>query len=71
MPWVTPPRWHLPAFSPAAFAASRDTLYLLTEARAAASPLIAALTDQVMRAGCAARGAGGRPARSADGADPG
>src|SRR6266496_1815880 len=51
MPWVTPPPGHLPAFSPAAFAASRDTLYLLTEARAAASPLIAALTDRAMRAG--------------------
>ena len=51
MPWVTPPRGHLPLFNPAAFAASRDTLYLLTEARAAASPLIAALTDRAMRAG--------------------
>src|SRR6266487_3193209 len=51
MPWVTPPPGHLPAFSPAAFAASRDTLYMLTESRAAASPLIAALTDRAMRAG--------------------
>jgi type IV secretory pathway TraG/TraD family ATPase VirD4 len=51
MPWVTPPPAPLPVFSPAAFAASRDTLYLLTESRAAASPLIAALTDMAMRAG--------------------
>jgi type IV secretory pathway TraG/TraD family ATPase VirD4 len=52
MPWVTPPRRiALPAFDPAAFAADRDTLYLLTESRSAASPLIAALTDAVMRAG--------------------
>jgi type IV secretory pathway TraG/TraD family ATPase VirD4 len=51
MAWVTPPATALPALDPAAFAASRDTLYLLTESRAAASPLIAALTDQAMRAG--------------------
>ena len=54
MPWVTPPpAASLPVFSPAAFArpGSGATLYLLTEARAAASPLIAALTDTVMRAG--------------------
>ena len=52
MAWVAPPRGrHLPAFGPAAFAAGRDTLYLLTESRSAASPLIAALTDTVMRAG--------------------
>jgi type IV secretory pathway TraG/TraD family ATPase VirD4 len=51
MPWVTPPPVPVAAFDPAAFAVSRDTLYLLTESRAAASPLIAALTDQVMRAG--------------------
>jgi len=51
MAWVTPPSMPLPAFSPAAFAASRDTLYLLSESRAAASPLIAALTDMAMRAG--------------------
>ena len=52
MAWVAPPRGrHLPAFDPAAFAAGRDTLYLLTESRSAASPLIAALTDTVMRAG--------------------
>ena len=47
-----PAGWQDPAgLDPAAFAASRDTLYLLTESRSAASPLIAALTDCVMRAG--------------------
>ena len=46
---------------PAGFAAGRDTLYLLTESRSAASPLIAALTDTVMRAG------GGRPSGTAAG----
>jgi type IV secretory pathway TraG/TraD family ATPase VirD4 len=54
MPWVTPtPARSLPVFSPAEFARASPgaTLYLLTEARAAASPLIAALTDTVMRAG--------------------
>jgi len=52
MRWVTPPAGKtLPAFDPAAFAAGRDTLYLLTESRSAAAPLIAALTDCVMRAG--------------------
>ena len=62
MPWVIPSRRKdLPVFDPAAFAASRDTVYLLTEARSAASPLIAALTDSVMRAGRRqAERAGGR-----------
>jgi type IV secretory pathway TraG/TraD family ATPase VirD4 len=62
MRWVTPPRGKaLLAFDPAAFAAGRDTLYLLTESRSAASPLIAALTDTVMRAGRRqAERAGGR-----------
>ncbi len=62
MPWVTPPPGRpLPVFDPAAFAAGRDTLYLLTESRSAASPLIAALTDTVMRAGRRqAERAGGR-----------
>ena len=42
----------LPVFSPADVRGrSRDTLYLLTESRAAASPLVAALTDMAMRAG--------------------
>jgi type IV secretory pathway TraG/TraD family ATPase VirD4 len=62
MAWVTPPGDQgLPAIDPAAFAASRDALYLLTESRSAASPLIAALTDTVMRAGRRqAERAGGR-----------
>jgi type IV secretory pathway TraG/TraD family ATPase VirD4 len=62
MPWVTPAHRNiLPVFDPAAFAACRDTLYLMTEARSAASPLIAALTDSVMRAGRRqAERAGGR-----------
>jgi len=52
MAWVAPPLGrNLPAFDPVGFAAGRDTLYLLTESRSAASPLIAALTDTVMRAG--------------------
>ncbi len=52
MRWVTAPAAaSLPAFSPSAFAGSGDTLYLMTESRAAASPLVAALTDLVMRAG--------------------
>ena len=62
MRWVTPPAsTTLPVFDPAAFTASRDTLYLLTESRSAAAPLIAALTDTVMRAGRRqAERAGGR-----------
>jgi len=62
LPWVTPPAARaLPAFDPASFACSGDTLYLLTEARAAAAPLIAALTDAAMRAGRRhAERAGGR-----------
>jgi type IV secretory pathway TraG/TraD family ATPase VirD4 len=51
MAWVTPPdRGGLPAFDPDAFAASRDTLYLLSKSRSAAAPLIAALSDTAMRA---------------------
>jgi type IV secretory pathway TraG/TraD family ATPase VirD4 len=62
MPWVIPPRRQpLPVFDPAAFATGRGALYLLTESRSAASPLIAALTDRVMRAGRRqAERAGGR-----------
>jgi hypothetical protein len=62
MRWVTQPRRHtLPVFDPAAFAVSRGTLFLLTEARSAAAPLIAALTDAVMRSGRKqAERAGGR-----------
>lgn len=47
--WVTP-QDELPVFSPDAFAASRDTLYLLSKSLSAAAPLIAALTDTTMRA---------------------
>jgi type IV secretory pathway TraG/TraD family ATPase VirD4 len=62
MAWVTPPqRGRLPAFDPARFAVTRDALYLITESRSAASPLIAGLTDATMRAGRrAAEQAGGR-----------
>ncbi|MCP2337923.1 type IV secretory system conjugative DNA transfer family protein [Actinomadura rupiterrae] len=47
--WVTP-QSELPVFVPDAFAASRDTLYLLSKSLSAAAPLIAALTDTTMRA---------------------
>ncbi|MEU8804881.1 TraM recognition domain-containing protein [Spirillospora sp. NPDC048819] len=47
--WVTPDR-DLPVFDPDAFAASADTLYLLSKSLSAAAPLIAALTDTTMRA---------------------
>jgi len=62
VPWVTPQRrTALPVLDPAAFATGRGTLYLLTESRSAASPLIAAMTDRVMRAGRRqAERAGGR-----------
>ena len=45
-----PRRGILPVFDPDAFAASRDTLYLLSKSRSAAAPLIAALSDTAMRA---------------------
>jgi type IV secretory pathway TraG/TraD family ATPase VirD4 len=51
MAWVTPPRHGgLPVFDPDEFAASRDTIYLLSKSRSAAAPLIAALSDTAMRA---------------------
>jgi type IV secretory pathway TraG/TraD family ATPase VirD4 len=51
MAWVTPPRRGiLPVFDAEEFAASRDTLYLLSKSRSAAAPLIAALSDTAMRA---------------------
>ena len=51
MAWVTPPsRGILAVFDPDEFAASRDTLYLLSKSRSAAAPLIAALSDTAMRA---------------------
>jgi type IV secretory pathway TraG/TraD family ATPase VirD4 len=62
MAWVTPPEDpRLPCFDPAQFAGTRDALYLITESRSAASPLIAGITDLVMRAGRRrAEQAGGR-----------
>jgi len=62
--WVTPPPAGagLAEFDAAAFPASRQTLYLLSkDGGGSAAPLVAALTDRVMRAGvgCAER-AGGR-----------
>jgi type IV secretory pathway TraG/TraD family ATPase VirD4 len=51
MAWVTPPRAGLlPVFDPDVFAAGSGTLYLLSKSRSAAAPLIAALSDTVMRA---------------------
>src|SRR5258707_12606195 len=51
MAWVTPPdHGALVVFDPEDFAASRDTLYLLSKSRSAAAPLIAALSDTAMRA---------------------
>jgi type IV secretory pathway TraG/TraD family ATPase VirD4 len=50
MAWVTPITAPLPELDAAEFAASRDTLYLLSkEGAGAAAPLVAALTDRVMR----------------------
>jgi type IV secretory pathway TraG/TraD family ATPase VirD4 len=50
MAWVTPPVGDMECLDPARFAASHDTLYLLSKSRSAAAPLIAALTDTAMRA---------------------
>jgi type IV secretory pathway TraG/TraD family ATPase VirD4 len=50
MAWVTPGDPRLPAFDPHRFPLTRDTLFLLTESRSAAAPLIAGLTDTTMRA---------------------
>src|ERR1019366_3891119 len=66
MAWVTPPRRRmLPVFDADEFAASRDTLYLLSKSRSAAAPLIAALSDTAMRAaerrGGRGPGGGGPP----------
>jgi type IV secretory pathway TraG/TraD family ATPase VirD4 len=47
MAWVTP--CPLPSLDPGQFAAECGTLYLLSKSRSAAAPLIAALTDTVMR----------------------
>jgi len=61
--WVTPPAGReLTEFDIEAFPASRQTLYLLSkDGGGSAAPLVAALTDRVMRAGVAAAEArGGR-----------
>jgi type IV secretory pathway TraG/TraD family ATPase VirD4 len=49
MRWLTP-QPGLPCFNPASFPASTGTLYLLSESRSYAAPLIAAITDLVIRA---------------------
>jgi len=58
--WVTPQ--NLPQFDPDTFVASRQTLYLMSKAGGgSAAPLVAALTDRVMRAAeAAAERQGGR-----------
>ena len=51
MRWVTPPDRHMAAIDVAAFPASAGTLYLLSKDGAgSAAPLVAGLTDQVLRA---------------------
>jgi type IV secretory pathway TraG/TraD family ATPase VirD4 len=58
--WVTP-QDGLPVFSPADFPAGNGTLYLLSESLSYASPLIAAITDLVIRSGIRrAQQSGGR-----------
>ena len=50
--WVTPPRRSMPRLDPGAFLAGRNTLYLLSkDSGGSAAPLVAALTDRVLRAG--------------------
>src|SRR5690606_19836846 len=52
MAWVTPRKSGLPALDLTRLALSRDTLYLLSKDGAgAAAPLVAGLTDQVLRCG--------------------
>ncbi|QVJ03486.1 type IV secretory system conjugative DNA transfer family protein (plasmid) [Nocardiopsis eucommiae] len=62
MKWVTPPETALPSFDADSFVVSQETLYLMSKAGAgAAAPLVAALTDRVLRAGeNAAEQQGGR-----------
>jgi hypothetical protein len=51
MAWVTPPATPLPTLDVTRFPDTTDTLYLLSKDGAgSASPLVAALTDQVLRA---------------------
>ncbi len=60
MKWVTP-QPGLPSLNPAALPRGTGTLYLLSEDDSYASPLIAAITDLVLRAGIRqAQQAGGR-----------
>lgn len=50
MQWVCPPRSGVDEFDAAAFPLTRDTVYLLSKDGAgAAAPLVAALTDRIMR----------------------
>ncbi len=50
--WVTPPRRSMPRLDPAGFVTDRNTLYLLSkDSGGSAAPLVAALTDRVLRAG--------------------
>ncbi|MFI5843887.1 type IV secretory system conjugative DNA transfer family protein [Catenuloplanes sp. NPDC051500] len=50
MAWVNAPAVPLPRFDPDAFPVSTDTIYLLSKDGAGSSgPLVAALTDQIMR----------------------
>lgn len=50
MAWVTPPPFDLDEFDTTGFAATRQTLYLLTkEAAGGAAPLVAAFADRVMQ----------------------
>jgi len=60
--WVTPPEGCLEMFDPAAFVRARQSLYLLSkDGGGSAAPLVAALTDRVLRAAVvAAEGSGGR-----------
>ncbi len=62
MNWVTPPQRNLVEFDAERFVESKSTLYLLSKDGAgAASPLVAALTDRIMRCGTrAAERRGGR-----------
>ena len=62
MAWVTPPTRPLPTVDITAFSQSTDTLYLLSKDGAgSAAPLVAGLTDQVLRAAVrAAETRGGR-----------
>ncbi|GAB3480536.1 type IV secretory system conjugative DNA transfer family protein [Nocardiopsis coralliicola] len=62
MAWVSRPDDPLlDEFDPKAFVTSRETLHLLSKSRAAAAPLIAAMTDAIFLAGEeASEGQGGR-----------